>query len=300
MRLSGNNKTRGLLFVVAALVTGLLAVIIVVSIGSKMAPSIAALEAVQDIKAGTPLDRSMFKEVKLAEANVPTQLVDVSIDFTGLVAAKDISMGDIFREPAILSLKEGNPALFSARLKALGNPELRAVEIPTESAEGLITGMGPEDKVDLIAVYQELQTIDGFAVAEDTLTAKTIIRAAPVIGVKPGDTENVEGAPSTLLIVALTEKQIETVSLYRELGSVYASLRPFGDQEDVTKTEELEEKEEIEELEEKGVEDTIKDSETEIEKIGDVEDIELEDLDTPVSADPVDDSTEQEVEEDEE
>lgn len=235
MKLLGGNKNKGLLFIVAALVCGLLAVIIVLSLGSKLAPSVPALEAVKDVKMGTPLDRSMFKEVKLAEASVPSQLVDVNVDFTGLVAAKDIAAGDILREPSLLSL-EGNPALFSARLRTLADPNLRAVQIPTNSMEGLISGMGNGDKVDIIAVYNEMEEAESANIIapEDTLVAKTIVRAAPVIGVRAGDEENIEGSPATLLIVALTEEQVETVSLYRELGNIYASLRPFGDDEETT------------------------------------------------------------------
>lgn len=258
MKLPSGNKAKGLLFVIVALICGLLSVVIIFSLGSKMSPSVAALEAIQDIKAGTPLDRSMFREVRLAEASLPTQLIDVNIDFTGLVAAKDISTGDIFREPAILSLSEGSPALFSARLRALGDPSLRAVEVPTDSVEGLITGMGNQDRVDIIAVYEELQVVDEFtAIAEDTLKVETIIKGAPVIGVRPGDSENIEGSPATLLIVALKAKDVEKVSLYRELGSIYASLRPFGLEEDETEEEVKEEKiiiieheEESEEIEE--------------------------------------------------
>lgn len=288
-----SGKSKGLLFVIAALVTATLAVMIVVSIGSKMSPSVAALEANQDIKIGTPLDRSMFTEVMLAEASVPTQLVDTNIDFTGLIASKDISAGDIFREPAILSL-EGNLALFSARLSVLNDPDLRAVEIPTDSVEGLITGMGPQDSVDLIAVYKELEVADKFsAVAEDTLNSKTIVRGAPVLGVKPGDSENIEGTPSTLLIVALNEAQIEDLALYSELGNVYASLRPFGVQgieDDEAVTDEASE----EESKAVGEDESVL-QDNGLERIGDVdnldsrefentEDTDDENLDKPVSS----------------
>ncbi len=307
MKSFSSGKSKGLLFVIAAIVTASLAVMIVVSIGSKMSPSVAALEANQDIKIGTPLDRSMFNEVMLAEASVPSQLVDTNIDFTGLIASKDISTGDIFREPAILSL-EGNLALFSARLSVLNDPSLRAVEIPTDSVEGLITGMGPQDSVDLVAVYKELEIADGFsAVAEDTLTSKTIVRGAPVLGVKAGDSENVEGTPSTLLIVALNEEQIEDLALYAELGNIYASLRPFGvqglkniDGDVITEESDTEEAQDNTEKQDNGLEkigdvDDIDPNQIEnTEDIDDTEDIEdtEENLDQPVS------SEEEEVESD--
>lgn len=292
MRFGRSSKTKGLLFIVAALVTGFLAVSIVLSVGSKMAPSVPALEAVRDIKMGTPLDRSMFQEVKLAEASLPSQMVDPNIDFTGLVAAKDISVGDILREPAILSL-EGSPALFSARLRALGDPNLRAVEVPTGSVEGLITGMAPNDRVDLIAVYEEIEPTehDIGVTFEKNLVTKTIIKGAPVLGVKTEGAE-IEDGEATMLVVALTPEQVEELAYYRTVGTIYAALRPFGEN---FIDEEVEEAKEPENEKEEKVQEETEKKDYILEKVGDVEDSEeegvQENLGTPVT------STEESIEE---
>lgn len=216
------NK-KGLLFIAVAVLFGLLAFIGVFSVTSKMAPSVPALEAITNISSGTPLDRSMFLEIKIPETGMPEGLLSPGMDFSTTIAAKDISEGDLLRKSAIFSLDDPNPSLYSARLKNLGNPKLRGMEVPVESIKGVLHGMNTQDYVDLISVYEkkcDSCSEDGKDVVIET--SETIIKAAPVIGVQDDDKQN------TVLVIAVTEEEAEVIALHQEIGRIYATLRPFG------------------------------------------------------------------------
>jgi len=219
---------KGLLFIAVAVLFGLLAFIGVFNITSKMAPSVPVLKANTNISSGTPLDRSMFTEIKIPESGMPEGLLSPSIDFSATVAAKDISEGDLLRKPAILSLDDPNPSLYSARLKNLGNPCLRGIEVPVESIRGVLSGMNTQDYVDLISVYEKkcddcLDGLDGPDGKDIVIeTSETIIKFAPVIGVQDEDKQNM------VLVIAVTEDEAEIIALHQEIGKIYATLRPFG------------------------------------------------------------------------
>ena len=220
------NK-KGLIFIGVAILSGILAFIGVYGLITKMSPSVPALEANVDIAAGTPLDRSYFSEVRIPESGMPTEIISPGdIDFSTAIAAKDISAGDLLRKPAILSLDDPNPSLYSARLKSLKRPDLRGVEVPVESIKGILYGMNTQDHVDLVSVYNRTLLADSNGTQEkivEEMTAETIIKGAPVIGVKDKDKEN------TVLIIAVTEEEAEIIALHREIGKIYATLRPFGE-----------------------------------------------------------------------
>lgn len=223
------KSKKGLLFIAVAVLFGLLAFVAVLSVTSKMAPSVSALMANTDIPSGTPLDRSMFSEVKIPETGMPVGLLPPNTDFTVLLAAKDISKGDLLRRPAVFSLEDPNPSLYSARLKNLGNPNLRGIEVPVESIKGALSGMNTQDYVDLISVYEEECENCRPEQATETpsdktikiTTSKTIIKAAPVIGVQVEDDQNM------VLVIAVSEEEAEKIALHQEIGKIYATLRPF-------------------------------------------------------------------------
>lgn len=232
-----SSKAKGLLFVGIAVLCGLIAMLVVFSIGGRVAPSVPALQAERNIQPGDPLGREMFTEVMLAEANLPPGLVDTDIDFSHLIAARTISEGDILRDVDLMALEEPFPALFSARLRAFDDPDLRAVEVPVEAVRGLITGMGYKDYIDIIAVYEDYpddafedipEEFEGVIRVEKELISKTILHSVPVVGLRAGGQEGLGGREEIVLVVALIEEDAETLALYRETGKLYASLRPFG------------------------------------------------------------------------
>ena len=218
------EKKKGLVFIAVAVLFGLIAFLGILSLSSQMSPSVPALKASTNIPSGTPLDRSMFVEVKIPEAGIPAELMSPGLDFSNLIAARDILEGDILRKPAVYSLDDPNPSLYSARLKSLGNPQLRGVEVPVESIRGILSGMNTQDYVDLISVYEfeKVQNTSDQNKTISTLETKTILEAAPVIGVKSDDNQNM------VLIIAATKDKAEEISLHQEIGKIYATLRPFG------------------------------------------------------------------------
>lgn len=228
-----NEKRKGILFITGAVVCGLIAAFFVMGIGSKMAPKVPALEAVIEIAPGDPLDRSQFREVKLPEAGLPKEIIHPGTDLSNMIASRNMYPGDILRYPSAIALEGDNPSLLSARLKALNNPNLRGVEIPVDSIRGMLTGMKTMDLVDIIAVFKEYDP----RVDNELLVSRTIIQAAPVIGLKSGETDRVSGPGENSVVVALTQEQVELYALYREKGKIYASLRPFGEQKQVERKE---------------------------------------------------------------
>lgn len=221
------EKKKGLVFIAVAVLFGLIAFLGILSLSSQMSPSVPALKANTDIPSGTPLDRSMFVEVKIPETGMPTELMSPGLDFSTLISAKDILEGDILRKPAVFSLDDPNPSLYSARLKNLKNPNLRGIEVPIESIRGILSGMNTQDYVDLISVY-EFEAVQNSSDQNGTSTiseleTETIVEAAPVIGVKSDDNQNM------VLIIAATKEEAEKISLHQEIGTIYAVLRPFGE-----------------------------------------------------------------------
>lgn len=227
-----NNKRKGLFFILAAVLCGFIVMGSVYMLAKRTEPSVPALRAVQDINAGDPLNEKMFETVKLAKTDAPVDLIKPGTDFSTLVAAKSLAKHDILRKAAVMDLQKPDPGLFSSRLRALKDPNLRAIEIPTEAVKGLLSGMGNNDHIDIIAVYKEVpQSVSGALSSDkEVLTSKTIVTDVPVIGVKSdsGNNESVTSESATILVVAVTPEQAEKVALYREKGKIYGALRPFG------------------------------------------------------------------------
>ena len=218
------EKRKGIGFIITAFLCGIIAAGFVLGLAVKMSPRVPALEAVTEIAAGTPLDRSQFREVKLPEAGLPSEMIHPDTDLKGMIAARAMVPGDILRYPTTIGLEKGSsPSLLSARLRVLGNPDLRAVEIPVDSVKNMLAGMKSGDKVDIVAVCQ-----DDALPGPKAISAKTIMEAVPVIGLKTGDSASASAVAASALIVAMTKEQVEAYALYKEKGSIYASLRPYN------------------------------------------------------------------------
>lgn len=224
-----NEKRKGLFFVMGAVACGLVAALFILGLGNKIAPKVPALEAVVEIAPGDPLDRSQFREIKLPEAGLPREIIHPGTDLSGMIASRGMYPGDILRHPSAISLEGDSPSLLSARLKALENPELRGVEIPVDSIKGMLTGMKTMDMVDIVAVYKEYDA----RLDDEVLVSRTIVQAAPVIGLRGGETDRISSAAENSVVVALTQDQVELYALHMEKGKIYASLRPFGEQRQV-------------------------------------------------------------------
>ena len=186
--------------------------------GKKIAPSVPALVAIQEIQAGDPLEPSMFKETKLAKAGLPDGIITPGSDLSSLMARHGMSEGDILRQAGVIDNKDFSVSLLSARLTVQNDPNLRAVEVPIEAAAGMLAGMKAGDRVDVISVSETSDQSD-----TQQKISQTIIENAKVIGVSPSGESS-----SGVLIIAVSPEQAETFFLARVKGKVFVSLRPFG------------------------------------------------------------------------
>lgn len=211
-------KMSGAGFIAAALVCAALAALLVVKAGSMVAPTVPVLEITQDISAGDYVAEKV-REVKIAKSSIPEGAIKPEADLSGAVAKHGLSKGDILRAAHLIDGKSDG-GLLSARLMALGNQNLRAVELPIESASGMMHGMKAGDRVDVIAV-READTAAG-----KSLEAKTILTNRELVGVMMSD-----DGEATALVVSVTPQEAEILASSREQGKVYISLRPFGKEE---------------------------------------------------------------------
>lgn len=224
---AGSSRRKGLLFIGAAILFGLLAMALVIGVGWQMAPNVPALQAKENIAAGDPLTRDMFEEVKLAESNLPPGMVDPDMEFLGVISSRPLNKGDVLRDVDLIGLEGDVSSLFSARLVALEGEDLRAMEVPVGNIEGLVVGMGYNDLIDIIAVFE----VENFEDGTVETMSQTILEAVPVIGLRTvsenGDDSMIqEGSP--ILVIAVTKEESERLALYQEASVLHASIRAFG------------------------------------------------------------------------
>jgi Flp pilus assembly protein CpaB len=210
------NRT-GMVFILFAIICAVIAGALVFLAGLKIAPTVPALVAVQEIQAGDLLTKEMFKETKLAKAGLPGEIISPNTDLSRFIARYGMSQGDILRKPGVIDKNDSSASLLSARLTVQKDPTLRAVEVPVEAAAGMLSGMKAGDKVDIISVG--VTDEEG---AKKTIS-KTIIENAKVVGINPPGESS-----SGTLVIAVNKKQAEIFFLARTKDKVYASLHPFG------------------------------------------------------------------------
>lgn len=216
--MANRNRLSGLLFLVLALICGLGAGLIVYMAGRQAVPTVPVLAAAVDMAPGDPITPDQVQVIKLPPAGLPDDVLLEGTDTSGLLAAHGYSAGDILRRVGVLDVEAPDPGLLSSRVRALGDPTLRAMEVPIEAAAGMLGGMKSSDRVDVIAV--EDQAGSG---GNTVPVARTILKGVPVVGVNPGGDSG-----AGVLVVAVTSEQAEVLALARSRGTVYASLLPFG------------------------------------------------------------------------
>jgi len=208
-------KLQGFSFIVIAIACATLAALLVIQAGLKAAPMVPVLQVTSEVMPGDFL-QDKVTVVKIAKASVPKGAIKPGADLSKAIAKHGLSPGDILRADHILD-DSVDGGLLSARLRALGDSNLRAVELPIDSVAGMLPGMKAGDKVDVIAVF------DTPGSNGNEKTSRTILMDRKVIGVRI--TEDGSGAS---LVIAVTPQEAETLALYREKGKIYISLKPFG------------------------------------------------------------------------
>lgn len=217
MKNVSKTKTSGVVFIIIAIACATIAAFLVVQAGLRAAPTVPVLQITENIAPGDFL-QGKVKEVKIAKSSLPKGAIRPGTDLSKFVAKHGMSEGDILRGDHILS-DDVDAGLLSARLLAMGDDNLRAVELPIESVSGMLGGMKAGDRVDIIAVYG-LEDEEG---GRKELESKTILTDRKLVGVMITE-DGSDGA----IVVALTSEEAETMALYTELGKIYITLKPFG------------------------------------------------------------------------
>jgi len=246
--------SRGLL--ILALITGLVAAILVFvalnqgggSDNAKTESAVttsAVVVAKSDIAAGTEITAGMVEVIEVpdsllvGDAFTSTQLV------VGEAARYPIAAGEQVTRARVGANAEGDGLAFVVPAG------MRAIAVSVDE----ITGVGglilPGDRADVIAVISEqagadnpdrvvtvLQDVEVLAVAQ---SAQEPVPAADEEAGAQAETdgasttsgqlpENAEPQPSARTVtLALTPEQVQLLALVQEKGSVYLSLRRFGD-----------------------------------------------------------------------
>ncbi len=217
-----SNKATGIGFLILAIVCGMAAAGLVLFAGMQLKPSTPVFVATEPIAVGDPFTPQNTKLVKMPPAGLPRDAVSDSQYLATGVSTRTMYPGDLVRQCAIVDVNDraGTFGLFPARLAGLNNSSLRGVEVPVDMSPGLLFGLRPGDKVDIVATYA---VQDG---QEQQVMSKTVVEGAVVVGVRvPGEDE---AGGSGALVVALSQAQNETLAAAREMGKVYVSTLPMG------------------------------------------------------------------------
>jgi len=251
-----SRGNRGLL--ILALTTGLVAAIVVfvalnqggggsdnAKPGSAVTTTSAVVVAKSDIAAGTEITADMVEVIEVPDsllvrdAFASTQLV------VGEAARYPIAAGEQVTRARVGANTEGDGLAFVVPAG------MRAIAVSVDE----ITGVGglilPGDRADVIAVISDqagannpdrvvtvLQDVEVLAVAQ---SAQEPVPAADEEAAAQAETdgasttsgqlpENAEPQPSARTVtLALTPEQVQLLALVQEEGSIYLSLRRFGD-----------------------------------------------------------------------
>jgi pilus assembly protein CpaB len=249
-----SRGNRGLL--ILALITGLVAAIVVfvalnqggggsdnAKPGSAVTTTSAVVVAKSDIAAGTEITAGMVEVIEapdsllVRDAFTSTQLV------VGETARYPIAAGEQVTRARVGPNTEGDGLAFVVPAG------MRAIAVKVDE----ITGVGglilPGDRADVIAVISDqagvndrvvtvLQDVEVLAVAQ---SAQEPVPAADEEAAAQAETdgasttsgqlpEDAEPQPSARTVtLALTPEQVQLLTLVQEKGSVYLSLRRFGD-----------------------------------------------------------------------
>lgn len=227
-------KKTGLLFILMAVICGLVAVFLAYRTINSMTRKVPMLIANKSIIAGDPLHREDFQIVNVPISGRPEDAILPEHKLEGLVALKDMNLKDILRTANVVDLEKKDLPILSTRLRAINNSleydqeelgddvaKLRAGEIPIESIVGMLDGMKEGDQIAVTSVY-----LDDITEGQKTYKIRrteTIFDFIYVLGIK-SPSDNSKGS----VVIALTQKQFEALALAREKGKFYIALLPFG------------------------------------------------------------------------
>ena len=251
-----SRGNRGLL--ILALITGLVAAIVVfvalnqgdggsdsAKTGSAVTTASAVVVAKSDIAAGTEITADMVKVIEVPNSLLVRDAFTSAQLVVGEAARYPIAAGEQVTRARVGANTEGDGLAFVVPAG------MRAIAVSVDE----ITGVGglilPGDRADVIAVISDqagtnnpdrvvtvLQDVEVLAVAQ---SAQEPVPAANEEAAAQAETdgasttsgqlpENAEPQPRARTVtLALTPEQVQMLALVQEGGSIYLSLRRFGD-----------------------------------------------------------------------
>lgn len=231
--MSKSYRKTGMLFILVAIICSLLAVIVAYTAVNRLTKKESILVANSYIVAGDPLTKDMFNVIQVPRGGIVEDAIrpNSNINIEQFIAVKDMSEKDILRYTNVADLGRTDLPILSSRLRRADKEifgieeysdelfqNLRAAEIPIGSIQGMVDGMKVGDKISVTSLF-----IEENEKAEKIRRIETIFDHIYILGIKRND-ENSSGN----VVIAITQKQFEALTLAREKGTFYISLMPFG------------------------------------------------------------------------
>lgn len=211
---------RGLLFLIGATVSGILAAVLAVRTVNSFNETDTVVVAVRDIQPYTAIKPDDVKLAPVPRVMVlPETIRDPVRDLKKAVGryTKDMILaGDIVRQSRLASV-EGDRIL-GARLTQLNDPKLRAFALPFDPASAVGGKIRPGDKVDVIASVK-IDAGQGVSMG----VGKIVAQAVEVLELTGGD-----GGSSGTIVLALKPDQIEDIAFALTSGQLRFALNPYN------------------------------------------------------------------------
>jgi len=188
--------------------------------------TVDAIVAVQDIPPFTRITPSMVKVAEVPRVSLPDDVfrgTDVRA-LAGQYTAVHVLKGDVIRQSHLAQVK-GDRSVMSARLSALGRPDVRAFAIPYDRETAVGGEVKDGDRVDIVASVK-IDTPSG-----QVGVGKVVARNVLVLKAVPAGTEG-----KGVLVLALTPTEIEDIAFAMSSGRLMVALNPYETDEQAAVT----------------------------------------------------------------
>lgn len=211
------QRSGGLVILVISIVAGLAAALLSVSFLRGVAGTTTVLVATEEIQPFTPLTAAMFAAQQVPGAAVPADAITDAAQLQGRFARTLLLPGTVMRS-GHMATTAGRTGSLAARLTESGQPGMRALAIPVDSATGVGGTIEPGDRVDIIAAVR----IDR-AGTPSTQFSKIIARSVPVLHRTIED----DMAGRGTVVVQVTPAQAEEIAYAQIAGKIYLATNPY-------------------------------------------------------------------------
>ncbi|MGB9866560.1 MAG: Flp pilus assembly protein CpaB [Bacillota bacterium] len=221
-------KKQGTVFLILAVVMALCAALLVVQFLKRVNETEPVVVAVRDLEAYQLVTRDDVKVQEVPVISVPQDAVRKVEDIVGQYLRDRVYAGEVVRMARVADVTPGK-SVMTARLTALGRPDLRAFSLSYDAETGVGGDIKPGDRVDIVASVKVEAGGTGMGVG------KVVARNVLVLDVKQ-NTELRLGKGS-VLVVALTPQQIEDIAFALTSGSIRFALNPLNTDESAAQTQ---------------------------------------------------------------